>query len=210
MAASLRRRAHAAVDSQNTGRLFLRRLLQEHAMLLREVAELRSLRDNAYHDSLTGLRNARYLHVRLREELQRGASLRSAVGAVVLLDINGFTRLNQGLGRSVGDQALRWLGQQLVDTLRISDVCCRTGADEFTLILPDTDGAGAEATVFRLMQAACATGGEKWQPLTLNSGLAVWPQDGDDVNVLLARATRTLAADRRRPGLGRARLRLVP
>jgi diguanylate cyclase (GGDEF)-like protein len=210
MAAPLRRRAHAAVDSQNTGRLFLRRLLQEHAMLLREVAELRSLRDNAYHDSLTGLRNARYLHVRLQEELQRGASMKSAVGAVVLLDINGFTRLNQGLGRAVGDQALRWLGQQLVDTLRISDVCCRTGADEFTLILPDTDGAGAEATVFRLMQAACSTSGEKWQPLTLNSGLAVWPHDGDDVNVLLARATRTLAADRRRPGVGRARLRLVP
>jgi diguanylate cyclase (GGDEF)-like protein len=190
--------------------LLLRRLLQEHAQLLREVTELRLLRDHAYHDPLTGLRNTRYLQIRLNEELQRGGPLGAGAGSLVLLDIDGMGRLNQRHGRAAGDSALRWLSRQLTATVRVSDVCCRTGADRFTLILPDTDRDGAETTVIRIGQAVGAARGESWMPLNFSRGLATWPKDGRDSRELIRSAARSLEDDQRRHRASGARLRLVP
>lgn len=210
MPASPRRRSQVAADSRSTARLLLRRLLQEHALLLREVAELRALRDDTYHDALTGLRNARYLQVRLNEELQRGAGPGGGSVSIVVLEIEGLGRLVERHGRAAGDRVFSWLGRQLLASLRTSDVCCRSGADEFTLILPDTDRAGAETTFFRLNQAIGEARGEEWMPLALAAGLATWPREANDVAGLLACASRSLRRDRRGHSEGRTRLRLVP
>ncbi|HVR64745.1 MAG TPA: GGDEF domain-containing protein [Polyangia bacterium] len=208
MSASPRRRSQTAVDSQTAaGRLLLRRLLRQHTLLLREVVELRALRDFAYHDPLTGLRNARYLGTRLHEELQREGT---PAGALVVLDVEGFGSLNKRHGRKAGDRALVWLAGQLGTAVRASDICCRSGADEFALILPDTDRAGAEVTAFRLIQAAASARGERWLPLHLQVGIATWPGDAGDATSVVTLALRALAADRSRQRGAGARLRLVP
>jgi diguanylate cyclase (GGDEF)-like protein len=177
--------------------MMLRRLLAENAFLLREVAELRALRELAYQDGLTGLGNRRYLEARLDEELSRSRRGRLRHGSLLALDVDRFRDINAGHGRVIGDRALRWLARLLQDTVGERDVCCRTGANEFMLILPDTEREGAEAIAAciddRLGQAA----GFRWLPMTVSAGVASWPQDGSRLLDLVDVATRVLTAAKR-------------
>lgn len=179
--------------------MMLRRLLAENAELLREVAELRTLRELAYQDGLTGLGNRRYLEARLDEELtrsRRGGRPRN--GALLVLDVDRFRAINEGHGRVVGDRALRWLARLLLDTVDEHDVCCRTGANEFMLILPNVDRAGAEALAACLEERLRGASGHRWLPMNVSAGIATWPEDASRMLELVDGACRALADARRR------------
>ena len=128
----------------------LNRLQSENDDLRAEVEELREYRRLAYRDPLTGLRNRRYLDERMREEMQRARRHTNPTFSVLLFDLNDFKRINDEHGHAVGDECLRFIARFLEDNLRDHDVCCRTGGDEFTAILPESDAAGAELLVARL------------------------------------------------------------
>jgi diguanylate cyclase (GGDEF)-like protein len=208
MSSPLRRRRPP--DPDRPGRLFLERLLQENAALIREVSDLRVLRDLAYRDPLTGLRNQRYLDARLREELTRSERTGVGQGALIALDIDGFGALNARFGSSSGDAALRWAAKRFPGTLRTADVCCRVGGDKFMLLLPDTDRAGAETAVVRLSRATADASGQLWLPIGFSSGIATWPADARTPEDLIAFAQQQLNGDQRRHTGRRVRLRLVP
>lgn len=72
---------------------------------------------------------------------------------LVVLDLDHFKSLNDRFGHQVGDQALAGVGAVLRTTLRDSDFAGRNGGEEFTVILPDTDLAGAQATAEKLRKA---------------------------------------------------------
>src|SRR5690242_6432771 len=112
------------------------RLSRQNAMLRREVARLQVLRGMAYRDPLTGLWNRRYFEERRKEEASRseraGASRRFSV---LIVDINDFKGVNDRHGHPVGDEVLKWTGQFLSTHLRTHDVPCRTGGDEFAVLL---------------------------------------------------------------------------
>jgi diguanylate cyclase (GGDEF)-like protein len=208
MSAQLRRRRPTEPD--RPGRLFLERLLQENAALIREVSELRVLRDLAYRDPLTGLRNQRYLDARLREELTRSERTGHGQGALIALDVDDFGALNARFGRTSGDAALRWLAKRFPETLRTADVCCRVGGDKFMLLLPDTDRTGAETAVVRLSRATADASGPRWLPIGFSAGIATWPDDARTMEDLIAFAQQQLKRDQRRHAGRRVRLRLVP
>jgi diguanylate cyclase (GGDEF)-like protein len=119
----------------------------------------RSLDELAVSDPGTGLRNARYFRARLREEEARtrrsGAPL-----SIIVLDVDRFKRVNDRFGHPVGDQVLVAVSGAITSVTRGGDTAAalrgtaaRMGGEEFALLLPDTDAAGARAIAERVRRA---------------------------------------------------------
>ncbi len=102
-------------------------------------AELRFLAD---HDSLTGLLNRR----RFRSELDQNVSFTARYGgrgAVMVIDIDGLKEVNDKLGHQAGDQLIRRVADTLRERVRATDLVARLSGDEFAVLMPQTDTAGA-------------------------------------------------------------------
>src|SRR4030095_4534678 len=87
--------------------------------------------------SLTGLYNRRFLQEALDLELRR-AVRRSLPVAFVMLDVDGFKKVNGAYGHVAGDLLLQALATLLQSKIRASDVLCRYGGDEFCIVMPET------------------------------------------------------------------------
>lgn len=88
----------------------------------------------AFRDDLTGLANRALFHDRLRQALDSRARSKSDV-AVVLLDLDGFKRVNDSLGHAAGDQLLQSIGKRIDATVRAGETVARLGGDEFAIVL---------------------------------------------------------------------------
>jgi diguanylate cyclase (GGDEF)-like protein len=102
-------------------------------------AELRFLAD---HDSLTGLLNRR----RFRAELDQYVSFSARYGgrgAVMVIDIDGLKEVNDKLGHQAGDRLIRRVSDILRERVRATDLVARLSGDEFAVLMPQTDTAGA-------------------------------------------------------------------
>jgi len=105
----------------------------------RTEAELRYLAD---HDSLTGLLDRR----RFRAELDQYVSFSARYGgqgAVMIIDIDGLKVINDSLGHHAGDHLLRLVAEILRERVRATDIVARLSGDEFAVLMPQTDTAGA-------------------------------------------------------------------
>jgi diguanylate cyclase (GGDEF)-like protein len=177
----------------------LLRLSRQNASLRREVARLQVYRAMAYRDPLTGLWNRRYFEDRLREELSR--SRRAGVErhfSVMVVDVDNFKRVNDLYGHAAGDAVLKEVGEFLIAHLRNHDVACRTGGDEFAVLLPDLSAADCGALVERLRGARLAANAALATPVSLSLGMASWPEAGDSLDTILAQADRAMYAAKRR------------
>jgi diguanylate cyclase (GGDEF)-like protein len=161
-----------------------------HAVQRREELLLRAntqLEDLSQRDPLTNLYNRRHLFARLEAELarvRRGHPL-----AVLMIDLDGFKRVNDAQGHLRGDVLLKEIAGALSKTTREVDVAGRYGGDEFVLVLPDTDVAQARAAAERVVQCVREVGERigGGPPITASLGLAVASQD-DSVAAVLRRA----------------------
>ena len=139
-------------------------------------------------DELTGLPNRQLLFERLGATLQTGADT-----AVLVLELDRFKRINDGLGPQIGDAALREVAQRIAAAVRSNDLVARRGGDEFVIVMPDPSGAAmgmAQAlldTVARPMTIAAHE-----IHLTCSVGIAESPADGDRAETLLRRANAAL------------------
>lgn len=174
----------------------LRELQSENESLRAEVEELRVYRRLAYRDPLTGLGNRRYLDERLREEMQRSRRHANPTFSVLVFDLNEFKSINDQHGHATGDECLRFVARFLEDNLREHDICCRTGGDEFTAILPESDASGAELLVARLRERLGRANATRQLPVNVSIGVATWPEDGGDVDCLLDAADRDMFRDK--------------
>ena len=181
----------------------LSRLLTENAALKQQVQELRAYRALAYRDGLTGLRNRRYFDERLAEEADRGRRRADYAVSVVLVDLNDFKQVNDLLGHAQGDRTLCWVAAFLERNVRDHDLCCRTGGDEFALILPDLDATGAAALLERLRAALAEENSRRERPVGLSMGLATWGTDATSVERLLGVADAAMYRDKLRQRAGR-------
>ena len=156
----------------------------------------------AHHDSLTGLPNRVHVLEDLDLELRRSA--RSGAGvAVVVVDIDDFTSINDRLGHAAGDEALVQAAQRLRSVVRSGDLLARLAGDEFLLVLTGlpADGGASVDRVVRSVHSALerpfdVTGGT----LTLRAsvGCTLSPRDGVDAATLVD----TADARTRRSGRG--------
>jgi len=103
---------------------------------------LAEVRAEARVDPLTGLLNRRGFQERLGVEVARAIRDGDEL-AVVAFDIDHFKRVNDAHGHEAGDRVLAWLGSVLTEQARATDVVGRVGGEEFVVVLPRADSAGA-------------------------------------------------------------------
>ena len=166
--------------------LELARLRREHKVMLetvetknRQLERLTSeLAEAAATDPLTGLYNRRQLE-RIQTEMFDRAFRYDEQLACVMLDMDGFKKLNDTQGHAAGDSVLVAMGAALRSLLRRADVAARYGGDEFVLLLPHTDEQAAIMAVDRLREELTCrlprvmiNGMSMVAPVTLSAGIA--------------------------------------
>ena len=112
------------------------------------------LKLQALTDDLTGVSNRRHFFAVAEHEVHRAVRYRRPL-SVLTLDIDHFKRVNDTHGHAVGDAVIQALARLAQDRLRMTDLLARTGGEEFVVLLPETDLAGAALTAER-MRAAVA------------------------------------------------------
>jgi diguanylate cyclase (GGDEF)-like protein len=154
--------------------------------ILIEYDELKKLQLNAVTDPLTGLYNRRLFSEAFEKELNRARRYGSPLG-LVLLDLHRFKEVNDKHGHPRGDEVLRAAAATLKKALRTSDSAFRIGGDEFALLLPQTDAAQALALSRRVgtVFAEAIAHFQMGVSVSMDHGVATFPQDGDQADQLI-------------------------
>jgi len=149
-------------------------------------------------DELTGLPNRRQCNQRLAEEAALAGRHVDRCFSVMVIDLNDFKRINDGYGHQVGDEVLRQVARLLVANLRSYDVCCRTGGDEFTVILPRTPLNDCNRVVARLRFAFDDSYRNRALPVGASIGVATFGVDAHSATALLDLADQRMYRNKRR------------
>ncbi|WP_144148606.1 putative bifunctional diguanylate cyclase/phosphodiesterase [Paraburkholderia sp. BCC1884] len=141
-------------------------------------------------DTLTGLPNRATLTERIERAIHSSRRQRSLF-AILFMDLDGFKTINDSLGHSVGDEVLSAFAQRLLLCVRSSDTVARLGGDEFVVLsenLGSREDAGALAQgVLDRMRSGMWTDSQPLQVMP-SIGIALYPYDGDTVEILLKNA----------------------
>lgn len=168
--------------------------LGEIAKTINHLAEMLAsshshIREKSIHDSLTGLINRREFNHRLETELARAQRYNQPF-ALLLADVDNFKAINQENGHLAGDKVLRVLAVTLSREVRPIDTVARYGNDLFIIIIPDIGVDDALITAHRLRKTVedpnIFLRNGKSINLTISIGLVVCPDDGSDLETLLA------------------------
>ncbi len=141
---------------------------------------------DALHDGLTGLGNRELLRQRVGSVDPQGPSRY----ALLLVDLDHFKEINDTLGHPVGDDLLREVAVRLRRATRVGDTVCRLGGDEFAVLVPREDGSGGLDLAARLLaglEESFVVDGARLD-VDASIGVALLPEHGRDVDVLLQRA----------------------
>jgi diguanylate cyclase (GGDEF)-like protein/PAS domain S-box-containing protein len=140
----------------------------------------------ALHDALTGLANRTLFHGRISHVVnpRRRSDTRAAV---VVIDLDGFKEINDSLGHAAGDELPVKLSRRLEDALRTSDTVARLGGDEFGVLLQVGQREDVLHAVKRIKTAIEQPVSLQGLSLSLEAslGIALYPEDGEDVETLL-------------------------
>jgi diguanylate cyclase (GGDEF)-like protein len=154
--------------------------------ILLEYDDFKKLQRNAVTDPLTGLYNRRLFAEYFEKELNRARRYGSPLG-IVILDLHRFKEVNDKYGHPRGDEVLKAAANTFQKALRTSDSAFRIGGDEFALLLPQTDPDQALA-LSRRVEAVFAEIIRPFQlaiSVTMDHGVANYPQDGDQADELI-------------------------
>jgi diguanylate cyclase (GGDEF)-like protein len=172
--------------------------LETHLRVRRLQAELRDknamLERISTTDAVTGMRTRRYIGELLSIEVLRASRYHTPL-AVAMCDLDHFKRVNDSFGHPAGDAVLAGVSDVMRRTLRTTDAAGRYGGEEFLLVLPGTDIAGALALAERVRAAIEETGFdvgvEAPYPVTVSVGVAALG-DGESVEALVRAADEAL------------------
>ncbi len=150
----------------------------------------------AHHDALTGLANRALLNERVSEAMARARRTNGSLG-VLCLDLDGFKAVNDLHGHAAGDQLLREVAARLCRSVRETDTVARLGGDEFVVLQsdpapPEAVRALAERLVATLAEPYDLGNGLAQGIVTTSVGVALFPDDGDDPDMLLHNADTAL------------------
>ena len=145
-------------------------------------------------DPLTGLFNRGQLYPTLDQEVRR--TRRSERGfSVLMVDVDGLKGVNDSLGHQRGDEVLRALGRSIRASIRTVDTAYRYGGDEFLVLLPETDYAGAFVVAEKIRSEAEEMGYRletEGAPTSVSIGLVSHPEDGGSADELVRAADRAM------------------
>jgi diguanylate cyclase (GGDEF)-like protein/PAS domain S-box-containing protein len=144
----------------------------------------------AQHDVLTDLPNRLLLKDRLTQAIARAHRNHKQL-AVLFLDLDGFKRINDSLGHTVGDKLLQSIAERLISCVRKSDTVSRQGGDEFVILLPEvahaTDVAISAAKIITELKQVHSIGEHRLR-ITVSIGLSTYPDSGEDAETLIKNA----------------------
>lgn len=186
-----------------SGTMVLMSVLLTTLIVLRQINALnrmnRQLAELSQLDELTGLFNRRQLFAELRHQLDRVA--RGSHCCVLMIDLDGFKRVNDLLGHEAGDRLLTDIAGALTAETRAVDLVSRYGGDEFVVLLPDLAPERALPVAERVVRAVEKVGAARWPatPVTASVGIALSRLD-DDLGSLLRRADAEAYAAKRAGG----------
>jgi diguanylate cyclase (GGDEF)-like protein/PAS domain S-box-containing protein len=144
----------------------------------------------AHYDATTELPNRVLLQDRLLHAINRVARTGNRL-ALLFLDLDGFKLINDTYGHSAGDEVLRLVGVRLTSRLRKADIVARIGGDEFAVVLGDVDQGNDVQTIcdqlLQVMTEPYELSGQSSR-VTTSIGIAMYPEDGSDVQTLLKHA----------------------
>lgn len=151
-------------------------ILSLFAVSLMLAREADRARHDALIDHLTGLYNRRWFTYALDHEIHVAQRHHSPL-ALLMIDVDGLKQVNDSHGHLTGDAMLRRIAERLRATLRATDAAARVGGDEFLVLLPRTDEAGARLAAERLrttLSASPATVEDHVLPVSVSIGAGVW------------------------------------
>ena len=145
-------------------------------------------------DPLTGLYNRRYLETHLTHLVEHSINRGKAL-SVVAFDLDFFKAVNDTHGHDAGDRVLQELAGRIRTNIRTMDMACRTGGEEFVIVLPATDVHVAERIGERLRKSIAGKRfnvGSGGLGVTISAGIATLNGAGDKVESILKRADQAL------------------
>jgi diguanylate cyclase (GGDEF)-like protein/putative nucleotidyltransferase with HDIG domain len=185
---------HSTLDAFTADHLrILLAVASKVALSVENALKYQQAESSATTDFLTGLPNARSLFVHLAQEVTRCRRMKTSL-AVMVCDIDGLKKINDSYGHLEGDKLLREFSTRLKDACRGYDYVARMGGDEFVITAPGLTTEAAEEKTLRLNEAAVEAGRHTCgkNVISLSVGTAFCPEDGYDVEALLAEADRRM------------------
>jgi diguanylate cyclase (GGDEF)-like protein len=150
-------------------------------------------------DALTGLSNRRGIEERLNDEVARAIRFGHPL-AVLMIDLDDFKSINDRYGHAAGDDILRSTAIAIDNSVRSIDIASRYGGEEFLVVLPETDAAGAEVVAERIRASVERLGA------TVSIGLSPLRAEDPSASILVGRADEELYEAKR---TGKIRLALA-
>jgi len=154
----------------------------------------RQISHMALHDALTDLPNRVLLEDRMQVAIARAARNNHRV-ALCFIDLDHFKQVNDNFGHKLGDRLLKEVTQRLQTTLRGTDTLSRWGGDEFVVLCPDLnsleDAKDISQKLSLLTRENITIDGTDF-PFTFSAGFAVYPDDANNSEMLLAQADRAM------------------
>lgn len=151
-------------------------------------------------DGLTEMFNHRYFQEQMSANIQTAKRYES-VFSLILIDIDFFKKFNDTYGHQSGDAVLRQVAQTIKRNIRSTDIPCRYGGEEMSVILTNTNKEDAIKTAVKICEAVrnkefeLATG--DWTHVTISLGVASMPQDGETTESLIEYADKCLYVAKR-------------
>jgi diguanylate cyclase (GGDEF)-like protein len=154
----------------------------------------------AHTDTLTGLRNRRYLEQELERHVELYKRYRHPF-AVLMLDLDSLKLVNDTFGHAAGDDALKHLASVMRAAIRDTDIPGRYGGDEFIILMPEADKNAIQAVGRRIAETISKTRvklGGGYVSLEVSFGASSCPAEGTSADALLKQADTSLYAAKER------------
>jgi diguanylate cyclase (GGDEF)-like protein len=169
----------------------LESLSQQVATALNIALTHESISSQTVQDAHTGLYNPWHFSESFSKELERSVRHKHEF-AILRVDIDHLTRVNELLGAGKGDEAIKHVAKLMKTCLRDIDVPCRFGSQEFAVILPETSRQAATEVADRLRSKIRSEAAPGVGMVTVSIGVATYPENGDDAQSILKTADQAL------------------
>ena len=146
-------------------------------------------------DGLTELYNHRYFQEQIRMQVEHSKRY-NAHFSLIIIDIDFFKKFNDNFGHQSGDAVLRQVAQVLKRNVRATDIVCRYGGEEMSIILPNTDKDEAYVTAQKICDIVAGKkfklANDREEHVTISLGVSTYPFDGEDAPKMIEAADKRL------------------
>lgn len=146
-------------------------------------------------DGLTELYNHRYFQEQIRMQVEQSKRYNHNF-SLIIIDIDFFKKFNDTFGHQSGDAVLRQVAQTLKKNVRATDIVCRYGGEEMSIILPNTGKDEAFSTAQKICERVASKkfklAGDKETNVTISLGVSTFPYDGDNAPAIIEAADKRL------------------